>query len=75
MNAAPPQGPHSSGWLTERDQINVRAFLGSVLDRFKAGTLTKDDAIGALTHVIAAIDQGDREEARRWFEEGQKSSA
>lgn len=58
--------------LTNRDHKNMDAFLGNVLEDFKAGEITKDEAIGALAHVIAAIDQGNYGEAINWFEQGRK---
>ena len=60
------------GNLTERDHTNMDAFLGHVLEDFKAGTLTKEQAIGGLAHVMAALDIGNTDEARSWFENGRK---
>lgn len=62
----------SRGNLTERDHINMDAFLGHVLEDFKAGTITKEQAIGGLAHVMAALDIGNTPEASSWFENGQK---
>lgn len=61
-----------SATLTSRDHKNMDAFLGHVLEDFKAGDITKDEAIGALAHVIAAIDIGNYGEATNWFEQGRK---
>lgn len=61
-----------NGELTSRDHKNMDAFLGHVLDDYKEGTITKADAIGALAHVVAAIDKGNTDEARNWFEQGRK---
>ena len=58
--------------LTNRDHKNMDAFLGFVLDDYKAGEITKEEAIGALAHVIAAIDKGNYGEAVNWFEQGRK---
>lgn len=58
--------------LTERDHKNMDAFLGHVLDDYKAGEITKDEAIGALAHVMAALDKGNTGEAVNWFEQGRK---
>lgn len=58
--------------LTARDHKNMDAFLGHVLDDYKAGEITKDEAIGALAHVMAALDQGNTGEAVNWFEQGRK---
>lgn len=48
------------------------AFLGHVLDDFKAGEITKAQAIGGLAHVMAALDLDNYSEARSWFEQGRK---
>ena len=58
--------------LTERDHRNMDAFLGHVLEDFKAGTITKDQAVGGLAHVMAALDIGNCGEATNWFEQGRK---
>lgn len=58
--------------LTERDHLNMDQFLGHVLDDYKAGEITRDEAVGALAHVIAAVDLGNYGEARNWFEQGRK---
>lgn len=61
-----------AGNLTERDHQNMDAFLGHVLDDYKAGTITKEQAIGGLAHVMAALDIGNTAEAQSWFAQGQK---
>jgi len=48
------------------------AFLGHVLEDFKSGTITKDEAVSSLAHVIAAIDIGNYGEVVTWFEQGRK---
>ncbi len=53
--------------LSERDHNDMDAFLGEVLDDYKAGTITRDQAIGGLAHVMAALDIGNTGEARAWF--------
>jgi hypothetical protein len=58
--------------LTNSDHTNMDAFLGHVLEDFKAGKITKEQAVGGLAHVIAAIDQGNYGEAVNWFEQGRK---
>ncbi len=58
--------------LTNRDHANMDAFLGHVLEDFKSGIITKEEAVGGLAHVIAAIDIGNYGEAVNWFEQGRK---
>lgn len=58
--------------LNQRDHQNMDAFLGHVLDGYKTGQITKDAAVGALAHVMAALDLDNYAEARSWFEEGRK---
>lgn len=60
------------GNLTESDHINMDAFLGHVLEDFKAGSITKEQAIGGLAHVMAALDIGNTTEATNWFLQGRK---
>lgn len=58
--------------LTDRDHQNMDAFLGHVLEDFKSGEITKEEAVGGLAHVIAAIDIGNYGEAVTWLEQGRK---
>lgn len=60
------------GNLTDRDHVNMDAFLGHVLDAYKSGEITKEKAVGSVAHVIAAVDKGNHAEARSWFEQGRK---
>lgn len=60
------------GNLTNQDHTNMDAFLGHVLEDFKAGTITKKQAIGGLAHVMAALDKGNTAEAVNWFKQGRK---
>lgn len=56
--------------LTSSDHENMDAFLGHVLDAYKAGQVTKERAVGSLAHVMAALDKGNYDEARSWFRQG-----
>lgn len=58
--------------LIERDHDNMDAFLESVLDDYKAGTITKSQAAGGLNHVMTALAEGNYGEATTWFEQGRK---
>ena len=58
--------------LTDQDHENLDAFLGHVLDAYKAGDLDKTKAIAGLTQMIAALDLGDYDEVRSWLEQGKK---
>lgn len=58
--------------LTSKDHKNMDAFLGHVLDDYKAGVLDKTKAIAGLAHVMAALDLDNYDEARAWFEQGRK---
>jgi hypothetical protein len=60
------------GNLTERDHVNMDAFLGHVFDAYKAGEITKEKAIASVAHVITAVDKGNHAEATLWFEQGRK---
>lgn len=54
------------------DQINLELFFGHVLEDYKAGAISKEQAIGGLVNMAAALNRGDFEEARRWAEQGRK---
>lgn len=58
--------------LSTSDHENMDAFLGYVLDDYKAGEITKKEAVGALAHVMAALDIGNTAEAVNWFKQGRK---
>jgi len=58
--------------LTDKDHENMDAFLGHVLDDFKNGEITRDQAIGGLAHVMAALDLDNYGEVISWFEQGRK---
>ncbi|MEG2048403.1 MULTISPECIES: hypothetical protein [Comamonas] len=58
--------------LSTSDHKNMDAFLGYVLDDYKAGEITKEEAVGALAHVMAALDIGNTAEAVNWFKQGRK---
>jgi len=55
-----------------KDQINLEGFLGHVLDDYKVGTITRQQAVGGLVHLAVALNKGDFDEARRWSEQGRK---
>ena len=56
--------------LTERDHLNLGAFLDRVLDAFETRRMTKSTARGTIAHVVAALDDGNIDEVRAWIEEG-----
>lgn len=58
--------------LTDTDHQNMDAFLGAVLDDYRDGAITKEQAVGGLAHVMAALNIGNVAEARAWFREGRK---
>lgn len=58
--------------LTEKDHDNLDVFLASVLDNYKSGAISMSKAIGTISHVIAAVDDANIDEARTLLEEGRK---
>ena len=58
--------------LSSQDYQNIDALLGHVLEDFRAGSITKEEAISGLAHVIAAIDKGNYAEVTSWLKEGRK---
>lgn len=59
--------------LGDVDHERMDRFLGKLLTKHKAGELETLAVIGTITHVVAAIDQGNYAEARRWISEGEKA--
>ena len=58
--------------LSERDRLNMDSFFATLLDGYRSGEVTKEQALSALGHVSAAIDDGNYGEARRCFDQGRK---
>jgi len=58
--------------LTNRDHQNMDSFLGHVLEDYKSGAITKEQAVSGLAHVMAALDLDNYPEARSWFDQGRK---
>lgn len=58
--------------LTEKDHQNMDSFLGHVLDDYKKGTISKEQAVSGLAQVMSALDHGNYGEVRSWLEEGRK---
>lgn len=58
--------------LTNRDHVNMDAFLGYVFDDYKDGIITKEQAVSGLAHVMSALDNGEESEVRTWLEQGRK---
>lgn len=55
------------GRLSNKNHNSMDAFLGRVLDGYKSGEITKDEAVGGLAHVMAALDKENTAEAIAWF--------
>ncbi|WP_186035761.1 hypothetical protein [Burkholderia gladioli] len=55
-----------------KDQINLESFFGHLLEDFKAGELSKEQAIGGLVALSVALNEGDFDAAHRWAEQGRK---
>ncbi|RZG14063.1 hypothetical protein EXT47_14640 [Pseudoalteromonas sp. CO342X] len=58
--------------LSNKDHEDMDAFIGAIIDDYKNGSLSKQALVSGLGHVIAAIDLGNHDEARKWFKEGRK---
>ncbi|AEG13588.1 hypothetical protein KO533_18980 [Shewanella sp. NKUCC05_KAH] len=56
--------------LTNQDHDQMDHFIGAILEDYKNGIVSKEAVISGLGHVIAAIDLGNHDEARKWFCEG-----
>ena len=58
--------------LSNEDHDDMDTFIGAIIDDYKNDLLSKQALISGLGHVIAAIDNGNHDEARKWFKEGRK---
>jgi len=46
----------SEGRLSEEDYMLLDRFLGCVLDRYKDGSIDKNDALDDIAYLVAAVD-------------------
>lgn len=53
--------------LTTQDHRNMDLMLERVLDAYKAGTVSRDQVVGGLAQIMAALDKGNVGEAINWF--------
>ena len=53
--------------LNDTDHTNLDAF-----EEFRAGNITKSQAVGGIVDLIAALDKGSLPTARNWIEQGRK---
>ena len=58
--------------MSSKDQLNLEAFFGALLDDYRDGTISREQAIGGLVRFAVALNKGDFDEARRWAEQGRK---
>ncbi|MGF6444657.1 hypothetical protein [Paraburkholderia youngii] len=56
-----------AGGLSDHDHKKMDAFLERVLNAYKEGVISRNDAVGGLAHVMAALDKGNTGEAVSWF--------
>jgi len=56
--------------LNQADHDNMDSFLGHVLDDYKNGVITKEQATSGIAHVISAVNNGEYHEARMWLAQG-----
>ena len=54
------------------DQLNMEAFLGGVIDDYREGVITREQAIGGLSKCMVALSRDEYDEARLWFAQGRK---
>ena len=55
------------GNLSEKDHDSMDDFLARVLDAYKDGSISRNEAVGGLAQVMAALDIGNFGEAISWF--------
>lgn len=49
------------------DHGKLDAMLGKVLDAYKSGEVSRSSAIGAIAHVVAAVEKGNEAEVVSWL--------
>lgn len=62
----------NEGTFTRKDHDDLDVLLGHLLDDYKAGAITKEQAVGAIAHIVAALDAGNLDEVKTWLREGRK---
>ena len=58
--------------LSNKDHEQMDALIGAVLDDYKNGAVSKSAVVAGFAQMIAAIDDGNHDEAREWFSQGRK---
>lgn len=58
--------------LTKMDHVAMDGLLAAILRDFKAGEISSQQVISGVAHIMSAIDQGNHDEARRWFQHGRR---
>ncbi|WP_411352320.1 hypothetical protein PNH50_04165 [Leisingera aquaemixtae] len=43
------------------------ALLGKILDAHQTGEVSRNEAIGAIAHVVAAVEKGNETEVHSWL--------
>ncbi len=61
-----------AGQLTNKDHDDLDVLLGHLFDDHKAGLLAKTQAVGAVTHIVAALDIGNLGEVQTWLRHGRR---
>lgn len=58
--------------LTDKDLDDLDALLGHLFDDHKAGIITKEQAVGAVAHLVTALDAGNLDEVETSLRQGRK---
>lgn len=69
---APSDHPTQRGALSEKDHLDLTAFVGEVLDAYRDGKLDRLAAIVELADLVSAIDTGDLGTFQNRVREGRK---
>lgn len=49
------------------DHGKLDTLLGKILDAYKSGVVSQGAAIGAIAHVVAAVEKGNESEVQSWL--------
>lgn len=59
--------------LTNKDTDKLDELVSIVLDDFKSGSLSKEEIISGLGHIVSAVDLNNRTEIDEWLSQGRKN--
>jgi hypothetical protein len=59
--------------LSNKDTDKLDDLVSVILEDFNSGSLTKEEIVSGLGHIISAIDMNNRTEIDEWLSQGRKN--